>query len=129
MRKRFFSLEEARTLLPRVKQQVARMVHLAQRLQLFQEDVRKLAELGGANAGGPAGTAHVENLVALQLSVREVMELGCLVKGVREGLVDFPHLKEGREVCLCWKHGEEDIEFWHEVDTGFAGRRPILEQE
>jgi hypothetical protein len=46
---------------------------------------------------------------------------------VDQGLVDFPHLKEGREVYLCWKHGEEDIRYWHEIDAGFAGRKRIPE--
>lgn len=127
MTKRFFSLAEARALLPRVKRRVARMVRLAGRLVEFQEEVKRYSQKGAENAGGPAGTAYVENLVALQLCVGELHELGCLVKGVQEGLIDFPHLKEGREVYLCWKHGEDDIGFWHEVDAGFAGREPIRE--
>ncbi len=129
MKKQFFSLEEARGLLPRVKPRVAKMVRLAERLQQFQPQVKRFSELGTANAGGPDGTAYVETLMALQLCVQQVQELGCLVKGVQEGLIDFPHWMEGREVYLCWKHGEDDIAYWHEVDAGFAGRTPILERD
>ena len=47
------------------------------------------------------------------------------MKGVEPGLVDFPSLREGREVYLCWREGEDQIDFWHEVDAGFAGRQPL----
>ncbi len=129
MKKQFFSVREARRLLPRVKPWAARMVRLAGGLEQFREEVKRFSEKGSANAGGPAGTAYVENLVALQACVRELQQLGCLVKGVQEGLVDFPHWMEGREVYLCWKHGEDDIRYWHEVDAGFAGRTPIAEED
>ncbi len=57
--------------------------------------------------------------------VNELTELGCELKDWEIGLVDFPALLDGREVCLCWKSGEEGIEFWHETSTGFPGRQPI----
>ncbi|HLV01558.1 MAG TPA: DUF2203 domain-containing protein, partial [Acidobacteriota bacterium] len=55
----------------------------------------------------------------------KIQDAGCLVKSVDEGLIDFPHIRDGREVYLCWRYGEDDIEYWHEVDAGFAGRTPI----
>ena len=54
-----------------------------------------------------------------------ISERGILVKGIEPGLVDFPSLKDGREVYLCWREGEAQIDFWHEVDTGFPGRQPL----
>jgi hypothetical protein len=51
--------------------------------------------------------------------------MGCEVKGIREGLVDFPSLREGREVYLCWRMPEKEILFWHDLNTGFSGRKPI----
>jgi len=55
----------------------------------------------------------------------ELKDIGCDLKDYRMGLIDFIGLHEGREVCLCWKLGEERIEHWHELHDGFAGRRPI----
>jgi hypothetical protein len=51
--------------------------------------------------------------------------MGCELKGIEEGLIDFPSPREGRTVYLCWKLGEDSIGSWHELDTGFAGRQPL----
>ena len=59
--------------------------------------------------------------------MNKIQETGCVVKDLDEGLVDFPSLIEGEEVYLCWKLGEEHIDFWHGVDEGFAGRKPLDE--
>ncbi len=63
----------------------------------------------------------------LQEYVRELTELGVQLKDPERGLVDFPHMMDGRVVFLCWHHGEEELSFWHEVDAGFAGRQSLLE--
>jgi hypothetical protein len=70
---------------------------------------------------------HDEAATRLMEIVNEIQETGCLVKDLDEGLVDFPSLIEGEEVYLCWKLGEEHIAFWHGVDEGFAGRKPLDE--
>ncbi len=127
MEKRFFSVEEARRLLPEVKRLAARMVGAARQLEGYRAVVEALAEKSSLNAGSPEGTSFLECLIALHSSMSQVQDLGCQVKGVQEGLIDFPHLKDGREVCLCWKHGEDDIRFWHEIESGFAGRTPLLD--
>ena len=62
---------------------------------------------------------------ALGQAVERVQELGCLVKDLNTGLIDFPTLFQGKEVYLCWKLGEPGIRFWHGVDEGFRGRKPI----
>ena len=59
--------------------------------------------------------------------VQEIESLGVLVKDLGTGLVDFPHELDGRIVYLCWKPDEDEIGWWHEVDTGFAGRHPLSE--
>ena len=127
MAKRLFSLKEARQLLPEVRDLATRMVTLSKQLEALQPVAKVLAQNNASNAGSAAGTVYVRYLMALQSQVQKIQELGCLVKGVQQGLVDFPHLRESREVCLCWQVGEEDIGFWHEVDSGFAGRTPLLD--
>jgi Uncharacterized conserved protein len=57
--------------------------------------------------------------------IHSVQDMGAIIKDVNTGLLDFPALKDGREVYLCWKYGEQDIAFWHEIEEGFAGRHSI----
>lgn len=56
---------------------------------------------------------------------RELEQIGCQLKDFEMGLVDFIGMYEGRPVCLCWKHGEESVAYWHEIDAGYQGREPI----
>ena len=127
MQKRFFSVEGARSLLPSIKKMVEEAISFSKKLEEHRETVQKLAKLGVDNAGSPMGTAYLENLISLQTQIRIIQETGCVVKNIQVGLIDFPHLKDGREVYLCWKYGEEDIRYWHEVDAGFAGRTLLTE--
>ncbi len=127
MKKRYFTLEEARRLLPQVKELAHRMVALAEQLGEYREAIQPLADNNVQNAGSAEGTAYLTHVIALQAVISRVQDAGCLVKGVEEGLVDFPHLKDGREVYLCWKLGEKEILYWHEVDSGFEGRTPIMD--
>ncbi len=61
----------------------------------------------------------------IEACLDELGQIGCIFKGFEEGLIDFPAFHEERMVYLCWRHGEERIEHWHELDSGFAGRRPL----
>jgi hypothetical protein len=63
----------------------------------------------------------------LREQVDEIQETGCIIKDIEVGLVDWPALHHGREVLLCWKYGEPEVGWWHDVDAGFAGRRPVSE--
>jgi hypothetical protein len=61
----------------------------------------------------------------LDVLVHKIRDTGVLFKDINLGLLDFPALKDGREIYLCWKYGEGEIAFWHEIEAGYAGRRPI----
>jgi len=123
--KQFFTVEEARELLPDLKEWAREVVRLSKELELFRPVVEKLAESSSLNSGGPEGSAYLQVLLLLQKYLTKIQEAGCLVKSIHEGLVDIPHMREGREVYLCWKYGEDDIEYWHEVGAGYADRFPI----
>ncbi len=127
MEKRFFTVEEARQLLPSLKELMGQVMVISHRLEEYRDVVQQLADSASSNTGGPEGTAYLDIVISLQSCLTQLQETGCVLKSLQDGLVDFPHLKEGREIYLCWKYGEEDIQFWHEVDEGFAGRTPLLE--
>ncbi|MFB3906278.1 MAG: DUF2203 domain-containing protein [Acidobacteriota bacterium] len=125
MAKRFFTVEEARQLLPRVRELMQRMVSMVGALEEAKEHVKELARKGEMNTGSPVGTQYIEGLAHISDCLAAIQATGCIVKSIDEGLVDFPHWREGREVYLCWKNGEPDISYWHEIDAGFAGRTPL----
>ena len=129
---RHFTPEEANAALDHVRPLVERMV-ASRRLHI--EALERQEELEGhirGNGGGipPAElaetAAEVERLEReLAHAVDELVDFGVQVKDLDEGLVDFPALRRGETVLLCWKLGEFDIGYWHTVDAGFAGRRPL----
>lgn len=128
-----FTLTEARQLLPLVGRLLREAVALKTE---YQESERQIQALSGQITlmGGmvvdrsrvlAARTQRDESGARLKQSLEQVQETGCVVKDLDIGLVDFPTLFKGREVYLCWKLGEEDITYWHGVEEGFAGRKPI----
>jgi hypothetical protein len=123
---RHFSLEEANTILDEIKPQVEEMIKLKRRLDSKGYDVYNHQYFGGS---GPNGKGvfpdELEKLVEI---VKEISSKGVLIKGIDNGLVDFPHIrKDGNEVYLCWKFNEGEIAYWHTIAEGFAGRRNINE--
>jgi hypothetical protein len=67
----------------------------------------------------------VQDFEKFDVLIHEIQATGVLIKDINLGLLDFPALKDGREVYLCWQYGEGEIAFWHEIEAGFAGRQPI----
>jgi hypothetical protein len=123
---RHYSPEEASALLPRVSELLERM--RAARDRLGDADARAaLAEAGQSNGGGEPGKVVSEGFLELRQSMLELQEHGIVLRDLDRGLVDFPALREGREVYLCWEEGEPEIGYWHEPDAGFAGRRPLVD--
>jgi hypothetical protein len=78
---------------------------------------------------GNGGSAELSRLFVdfdrLDKLVHRIQDLGVRIKDINAGLMDFPALHEGREVYLCWRYGEPRVEFWHDIQSGFSGRRPI----
>ncbi len=82
----------------------------------------------GANAAAINGLTTLKTLIdALKVEVNALNDAGCLIKDMDEGIVDWYASRGDRDVLLCWKLGEKEVGFWHDPDTGFAGRRPISE--
>lgn len=129
---RFFTQAEAQALLPDVKRHAERLV--GSRADQLAAHAR-IAELTAAAAGNGHGLDR-ELLVALHeeldranSTLAEAMtaleEIGVVVKDLDAGLVDFPALRDGEEVFLCWQLGERDVAWWHGLDEGFRGRKPL----
>ena len=82
-------------------------------------------EKSAGNGGNRALSKMVQDFERLDALIHQILETGVQVKDINTGLLDFSAMRDGREVYLCWKYGEENIAFWHEVDAGYAGRQSI----
>jgi hypothetical protein len=121
---RHYSLEEASALLPRVSELLATLRRA--RDHLGDADARAaLEEAGQGNGGGAPGRVVSEGFLELREAMLEFREREIVLRDLDRGLVDFPSLRGGSEVYLCWEEGEPEIGFWHEPDAGFGGRRPL----
>lgn len=119
-----FSVIEAISLLPDIKIKLTKIIELKKSLDEMGYDIYRHQYFGGI---GPNGTgkypAELELMIQL---VNKITESGIIVKGIDNGLIDFPHLREnGEEVYLCFLLGEESINYWHSIRDGFAGRKKI----
>ena len=124
---KIFTVQEANALLPEVRIIVGKIQRAHRKLSKFRDDVKKAAEAAEQGGGGiPNGVAYAVVLTELTTQLTELEALGVQLKDFERGLVDFPSLRDGRVVLLCWQLGEGDeLEWWHDVDAGFAGRTPL----
>lgn len=123
---KLFTLAEANELLPTVKRRLESIQRLYARIDEYRPNARAAAEASEAGGGMAGGTNYVKALYEVGKLTTELFEMGVQLKDYSRGLIDFPSMREGRVVLLCWQLGEkEEIEWWHEMDAGFAGRQPL----
>lgn len=124
---KIFTLQEANALLPSVKTIVGKIQRAHRSLVAYRDEAKKASEAAEQGGGGMgAGIAYAAVLTELTVQIGELESLGVQLKDFERGLVDFPSLRDGRVVLLCWQMGEGDeLEWWHDVDAGFAGRTPL----
>ena len=124
---KIFTVQEANALLPDVRKIVGKIQRAHRKLSHYRGDAKKASEAAERGGGGFAnGVAYASDLLALTAELSELEDLGVQLKDFERGLVDFPSLRDGRVVLLCWQLGEGDeLEWWHDVDAGFAGRTPL----
>ncbi len=131
MRPRRFTLDEANALLPRLSDILPQMQESKVKHDRLREKAAEYAHRMSSNGHviekelNETRQELEQAATALNGLIKRVQELGCEVRDVDQGLIDFRTLREGREVYLCWKLGEPDVRWWHELETGFAGRRPL----
>ncbi|HEX7331226.1 MAG TPA: DUF2203 domain-containing protein [Pyrinomonadaceae bacterium] len=124
---KIFTVQEANALLPEVRIIAGKIQRAHRKLSRFRDDAKKAAEAAEQGGGGMEnGVAYAAVLTDLTTQMAELEALGVQLKDFERGLVDFPSLRDGRVVLLCWQLGEGDeLEWWHDVDAGFAGRTPL----
>jgi hypothetical protein len=127
---KYFTVDQANRTLPLVRRIVSDIMEEYRR---WQENLFRYELIA---AGSQARSGETDEQKALQRQVDdsagriqryidELTDVGCLFKGFEQGLVDFHSRHEGRDILLCWRLGEERVEYWHEVDAGFAGRQQL----
>jgi hypothetical protein len=121
---RHYTLEEASELLPGLVELIGRMRTARDRLG-DREAREALSEAGPTNGGGAPGRTVSEGFLELRDSMSQLQALDVVLRDLDRGLLDFPSLRDGREVYLCWQEGEDAIGYWHEPEAGFGGRRPL----
>jgi len=122
--RRHYSAQQANEALPWVRDRLERL--RAARVKLNDAEARAaLAEAGPSNGGGPPGLTVSEGFLVMRSILIELRQMEVVLRDLDRGLVDFPGLREGREVYLCWEEGEDAVEYWHEPDAGHDGRRPL----
>ena len=124
---KLFTVEEANALLPTVRGIVKQVQRAYARVSVSKEAARVAAEKAKLGGGGiMGGSLYVTALSELAEQAGRLEALGVQVKDYGRGLIDFPSLRDGRIVLLCWQMGEgNQLEWWHEVEAGFAGRQPL----
>ena len=130
---KYFNREEAEELLPVITHLLEEARDKKQQVdgldqQLAQAAARIMVLGGSLPAYGQLSVTREERekfARQARLAVEHIQETGCVVKDLDEGLVDFPSIRQGEEVYLCWKLGEERIGYWHGLEEGFAGRKPL----
>jgi hypothetical protein len=122
--KKHYTREEARALLPKLREWLDRLIHL--RADLEKND-RRIAGLmaEGQDTGGDLVNQSIKLLSEIKGLLQGFADREIVIKDLSRGLVDFPALIGGKEVFLCWEKDEDDVEFWHDIDSGYAGREPL----
>ena len=127
MAPRLFTLAEANALLPRARQLVGQMLEARQEILDLQPSLWPAVEKAVGNGGSKALSEAARQIIIIQKALRTLSDLGIQVKDINTGLIDFPARYQGRIVLLCWQWDEPAVQFWHDVDAGFAGRRPTTD--
>ncbi len=130
---RLFTVDEANELLPTLRPLIKRIFR---QLEFLKRESEVVIREEGLSPGSPDLMERLQKKESIARRIFEIKALvekihnyGCVCKGVEEGLVDFPCLLGEEIVFLCWRYGEESITYWHRIQDGFAGRKPLLESD
>jgi hypothetical protein len=122
-----FTVEEANALLPELIALLEELRAARDHLVVEWQNAAPVVRASPRNGGGAPASAYVAGLLRLNRLLKNFTDRGVMVKDVDMGLVDFPHMRGDTEVLLCWKLGEDQVGYWHDLESGFQGRQPLDE--
>jgi hypothetical protein len=125
MTTRYFTLDEANHLLSEIRPLVRKILAIRAGLIAQRPEIWPIIEKAAGNGGSQTASQVTGEFDKLDAAVHAIQDHGVLVKDINTGLLDFPHLLDGREVYLCWRYDESEILYWHETNVGFDGRQPL----
>jgi hypothetical protein len=123
----YFSVEEANAALQIIRPLMEEVQTLRNKIIASQPEIWPAIERSAGNGGSPTLSKLVKDFERLDDLLHLILATGAQIKDINTGLLDFPAWRKDHEVYLCWKYGEGEIEYWHEIEAGFAGRQPIDE--
>jgi hypothetical protein len=128
---KLFTVNEANALLPVVRPMIEKILETIRRLRAKSEIVIRAEQIDPETPNLMGRLQQNEEIAGLikriNDCVNEIQQHGCVCKGVEQGLLDFPCLLGDEIVFLCWQYGEAEVVYWHRIEDGFAGRRPLLD--
>jgi hypothetical protein len=129
MEDKIFTLSEAQNLLPTLRKLMEEIAERWERIRELNPEIQKARDNAPLDGFSQFGVEYVELVSHLMSLMQQIKDMGVLLKDPSKGLCDFPYMKGGRMVYLCWQLGEDSIQYWHDVETGFAGREPLDETD
>ena len=129
MEEKIFTRAEAQSLLPRLRTLLEEIGGEWQHMRDLNPEIQKARDNAALDGFTKSGVEYVETVSHLMSLIYQIKDMGVVLKDADKGLCDFPYVKHGRVVYLCWQLGEDSIQYWHDVETGFAGREPLDETD
>lgn len=120
-----FTSDEANQTLPRVRALVSQILEARQKIVANYPQLEPVFNHAVGNGGSKTASDMIIEFTRIEHNAKALQELGVVLKDLSTGLVDFPSLRDGREVLLCWKFDEPQVAYWHDMESGFAGRQRL----
>ena len=121
----YFTVEEANELLPEISALMEKLQSRRANVISLRQQMTELLSRSPSDVGGPVASSLVQDFIAIEALAQKIKSHGCIIKDLNAGLIDFLSIRGDREVYLCWRFGEPQVAFYHELHSGFAGRQPV----
>ena len=129
MEERVFTLTEAKNLIPTLRPIIEEVGEEWRHIKELHPEIQKARDNAPFDGFSKFGVTYVESVSRMTFLLQQIKDMGVVVKDVEKGLCDFPYVRNGKVVYLCWHLGEESIGYWHDIEVGFAGREPLDETD
>jgi hypothetical protein len=126
---RIFTVAEASRLIPQLRSILIEAGEEWGQMRRLNPEIQKVRDKVPLDGFAPDGVQYVEAASHLLFLLNQIKDMGVHIKDIDKGLCDFPYMRNGRVVYLCWHLGEDSITYWHDIEAGFAGREPLDETD